>query len=108
MSRDLLAAIPGGRALVVLATAAAVVWGVVSLETLPRGIYPEVDFPRIAVVARAGDLPPDVMVASATRPLEQAIATVPGIQRLARGPSAAPPSCRRSSRPAPTCAARCS
>jgi len=82
VTRDPIAAIPGGRALVVLATGGAVAFGALSLESLPRGIYPEVDFPRIVVVARAGDLPPPVMVAAATRPLEESIATVPGVERL--------------------------
>ena len=70
------------RGLVILGTVALLVYGVLSLLHLPSGIYPEVDFPRVVVVARAGDLPPEVMVAQTTRPLEEAIALTPGVERL--------------------------
>ena len=53
--------------LVVLTTLAALVFGAFSALSLPSGIYPEVDFPRIVVVARVGDLPPEVVQSAATR-----------------------------------------
>jgi len=49
---------------------------------LPSGIYPEVEFPRIVVVARSGDAPADVTQVSLTRPLEQSLATVLGVERI--------------------------
>jgi len=49
---------------------------------LPSGIYPEVEFPRIVVVARAGDAPPDVIQGELTRPLETALRSVLGVERL--------------------------
>ncbi len=70
------------RSLVALVTLALIVFGILSLYALPSGIYPEVDFPRVVVVARAGDLPPEVVQTSATRPLEEAVATVPHLHRL--------------------------
>ena len=36
--------------------------GVYAMRTLPSGIYPEVEFPRIAIVAHAGDLSPRLMM----------------------------------------------
>ena len=56
--------------------------GVVSLTRLGSGIYPEVEFPRIVAVARAGDLTPALMQAAVVRPLESALASVPGVRRL--------------------------
>ncbi len=56
--------------------------GGASLTRLGSGIYPEVEFPRIVVVARAGDLTPALMQASVVRPLESALASVPGVGRL--------------------------
>jgi CzcA family heavy metal efflux pump len=41
-----------------------------------------VEFPRIALVARAGDAPPDVVQIQLTRPLEAALATVLGVERI--------------------------
>jgi CzcA family heavy metal efflux pump len=70
---------------------AALVWtGALSLAVgglalglrLPSGIYPEVEFPRIAVVARGGDAPPDVTQINLARPLETALATVLGLERI--------------------------
>ncbi len=70
---------------------AAVVWlsvlalagaGVVSIFTMPSGIYPEMTFPRIVVVAKAGQLSPDLVEAQVTRPLEQAVAVVPGVRHV--------------------------
>ncbi len=49
---------------------------------LPSGIYPEVEFPRIVVVARSGDSPPGVTQVSLSRPLEAALATVLGVERV--------------------------
>src|SRR5262249_43251964 len=46
------------------------------------GIYPEVEFPRIVVVARTGGAPPDVYITKITRPLEQQLTTVLGVQRI--------------------------
>src|SRR5262249_58031878 len=54
----------------------------VALQALPSGIYPDLDFPRVVVVAHSGDLPPDVMAVTVTRRLEEAVATVPSIRRL--------------------------
>jgi CzcA family heavy metal efflux pump len=65
-----------------LATAALVALGVASAMSLPSGIYPEVEFPRIIVVARAGGAPADVFLANVTRPLEQTLTTVLGVQRI--------------------------
>lgn len=56
--------------------------GIFAASSLPSGIYPEVDFPRIVVVARGGDDPPDVFETQVTRPLEQSLATVLGVRRV--------------------------
>lgn len=56
--------------------------GVFAAEALPSGVYPEVDFPRIVVVARGGDDPADVFETQVTRPLEQALVTVLGVRRI--------------------------
>jgi CzcA family heavy metal efflux pump len=70
------------RAFVLLAVLLAAVGGIYAASGLPAGIYPEVDFPRIVVVARGGDSPPDVFQSTVTRPLEQSLATTLGVQRV--------------------------
>jgi CzcA family heavy metal efflux pump len=56
--------------------------GAVSIFQLPSGIYPEMQFPRVVVVAKAGQLSPDLIEAQVTRPLEQALAIVPGVRHV--------------------------
>ncbi len=56
--------------------------GAVLASTMPSGIYPEVEFPRIVVVAKGGDSPADVTELALTRPLETELATVLGLERI--------------------------
>src|SRR5207244_9463588 len=53
-----------------------------SITALPSGIYPEVQFPRIAIVAHSGDLSPRIMLIAVTRPLEEAARGVLGARRV--------------------------
>lgn len=70
------------RAFVLLAVLLLAIGGVYAASGLSAGIYPEIDFPRIVVVARGGDAPPDVFQSAVTRPLEQSLATTLGVQRV--------------------------
>jgi CzcA family heavy metal efflux pump len=56
--------------------------GLWAIFNLPSNIYPEVNFPRIMILAHSGDLPPDSMLISVTRPLEQAAMEVQGVHRV--------------------------
>jgi CzcA family heavy metal efflux pump len=56
--------------------------GLYSMATLPSNIYPEVEFPRIQMVAHSGDLSPRIMQLAVTRPLEEAARTVLGVRRV--------------------------
>ena len=63
-----------------LAALALAALGALSIFQLPSGIYPEMTFPRVIVVAKAGQLSPELVEAQMTRPLEQALAVVPGVR----------------------------
>ncbi len=67
---------------VFLITAALTVAGLVSLFRLPSNIYPELNFPRIVVLVHAGDLSPDTMLLTVTRPIEEQVSTVLGVRRV--------------------------
>jgi hypothetical protein len=69
-------------ALVWLGLGALAVAGAGIARSLPSGIYPEVDFPRIVVVARQGDTPAAEVQRAVVRPLENALATVLGVERI--------------------------
>src|SRR5262249_42034441 len=48
----------------------------------PAAILPEVVFPRITVIADAGELPAEQMLRAVTRPLETSVRRVPGVREL--------------------------
>jgi CzcA family heavy metal efflux pump len=79
---SLIAALARRPVLVWFTALALALGGAVASQRLPSGVYPEVEFPRVVVVARAGDAPPDVTQVVVTRPLETALATVLGVERL--------------------------
>jgi CzcA family heavy metal efflux pump len=49
---------------------------------LPSAIYPELTFPRITVVAQGSALGARQVVFALTRPIEEAISIIPGVQRV--------------------------
>src|SRR4051812_17431078 len=67
---------------VVLTTALLTAGGIYSATRMPSGVYPEVTFPRIAVVARVPDWDVTRMEVKVTRPLEEAVSTVLGVAQV--------------------------
>ena len=67
---------------IALAVLLLVVAGVLSYLSLPRGLYPELAFPRVVVVATLPDATTDLMLLNVTRPLEEGLAPVLGVQRV--------------------------
>src|SRR5256714_342791 len=56
--------------------------GIYSATKMPSGVYPEVTFPRIAVVARVPDWDVTKMEVKVTRPLEEAVSSVLGVAQV--------------------------
>ncbi len=56
--------------------------GAASTFSLPVALFPHVDFPRIVVSVDAGDRPADRMAIEVTRPVEEALRSVPGVRRV--------------------------
>ncbi len=67
---------------VAMAAIAMVSTGAVSLTRLPVDLMPSIDFPSISVVTSYGDVGPEEMESLITRPLEQAVATIEGVNEL--------------------------
>ena len=59
-----------------------VVLGLASVGSLPMSIYPKVAFARVVIVAQNGEMTPAQVQQNITRPLEQAVSTVIGTQRV--------------------------
>ncbi len=56
--------------------------GVAAGLKLPVALFPHIDFPRVVVSLEAGDRPADQMIIAVTRPVEQAVRSVPGVASL--------------------------
>ncbi|MDT7541257.1 MAG: hypothetical protein QOE33_1161 [Acidobacteriota bacterium] len=54
--------------------------GLYAVTQLPSSIYPEVEFPRIIIVAEGSQLEPRNMVTAVARPLENAVSELQGVQ----------------------------
>jgi multidrug efflux pump subunit AcrB len=67
---------------VVLTTALLTAGGIYSYTRMPSGVYPEVTFPRISVVAKVPSLSVANMEVQVTQPLEQAVSTVLGVTQV--------------------------
>lgn len=70
------------RYAVYLLTAFLTIAGLVAVFQLPSNIYPELNFPRIVVLAHSGDLAPDTMLLTVTRPIEESVSTTLGVRRV--------------------------
>src|ERR1044071_8432809 len=56
--------------------------GILAAWQLPSAIFPNTDFPRVVIIIDNGEVPADQMLVSVTRPVEEAMNGVPGIQTI--------------------------
>jgi CzcA family heavy metal efflux pump len=56
--------------------------GLYAAWSLPTAIFPNTDFPRIVITVEKGEVPADQMLVTVTRPIEEAMNGIPGIQRI--------------------------
>ena len=70
------------RYAVYLLTAFLTIAGVYSFFVLPSNIYPNLDFPRVMILAHSADLAPQTMLLNVTRPLEESVSAVQDVSRV--------------------------
>ena len=56
--------------------------GVYSAYRLPSSVFPRTDFPRVVILVDNGVMPADEMMATITRPIEEAMKDIPGSQSV--------------------------
>ncbi|HEY9233171.1 MAG TPA: efflux RND transporter permease subunit, partial [Blastocatellia bacterium] len=56
--------------------------GIYAAFQLPIAIFPQTDFPRIVIIVDNGVVPAAQVLVSVTRPIEEAMNGIPGIQRI--------------------------
>jgi multidrug efflux pump subunit AcrB len=69
------------RAILLVALAMALA-GIVAALSLPIGLFPQVSFPRVVVDLDAGSRPADQTALTVTRPVEEAIRAIPGVNNV--------------------------
>src|SRR3954468_8348139 len=79
---SLAGAVASQRRFVYLVIALLCAAGIWAALRLPSAIYPELQFPRITVVAQGSSLGARQVVFSITQPIEEAISIVPGVTRV--------------------------
>lgn len=70
------------RLFIYLAVALLSAAGIWSALKLPSAIYPELTFPRVTIVAQGSSLGARQIVFAVTRPIEEAVSIVPGVERV--------------------------
>ena len=70
------------RRFIYLAAALLSAAGVWSALVLPSAIYPELAFPRVVIVAQGSSFGARQQVFGVTRPIEEAVSLVPGVERV--------------------------
>jgi multidrug efflux pump subunit AcrB len=75
-------AVASQRRFVYLVVALLCAAGIWAASKLPSAIYPELQFPRITVVAQGSSLDARQVVFTITQPIEEAISVVPGVTRV--------------------------
>jgi len=58
------------------------VLGIYLVFTIPISVFPETYFPRILIAADNGVMPIDQMMVTVTRPIEEAVNSVPGLHQV--------------------------
>ena len=56
--------------------------GIYVAFTIPVSVFPDTNFPRILIAVDNGVMPIDQMMVTVTRPLEEAVNSVPGLQQV--------------------------
>jgi CzcA family heavy metal efflux pump len=67
------------RLAIIFITVAVCLGGVYSALRMPSSVFPETEFPRCVILIDSGVMPADEMMATITRPIEEAMKDIPGV-----------------------------
>src|SRR5438105_219827 len=60
-------------------TACLCLGGILAAWTMPSSVFPQTNFPRVVILVDNGVMPSDEMMATITRPIEEAMKDIPGV-----------------------------
>ena len=70
------------RLAIIFITLAVCVGGIYSALRMPSSVFPETEFPRCVILIDSGVIPADEMMATITRPIEEAMKDIPGVVQV--------------------------
>jgi len=70
------------RLAIIFITVAVCVSGIYSALRMPSSVFPETEFPRCVILIDNGVMPADEMMATITRPVEEAMKDIPGVVQV--------------------------
>ena len=70
------------RLAIIFITLAVCIGGVYAALRMPSSVFPETEFPRCVVLIDSGVMPADEMMATVTRPIEEAMKDIPGVVQV--------------------------
>ena len=70
------------RLAIIFITLAVCLGGAFSLYRMPSSVFPETEFPRCVILIDNGVMPADEMMATITRPIEEAMKDIPGVVQV--------------------------
>jgi multidrug efflux pump subunit AcrB len=53
--------------------------GIYCATSMPSSVFPQTNFPRVTIMVDNGEMPPDEMMATVTKPIEEAMKDAPGV-----------------------------
>src|SRR5207302_1121714 len=53
--------------------------GMYAASSMPSSVFPQTNFPRVTLMIDNGEMPADEMMATITKPIEEAMKDVPGV-----------------------------
>ncbi len=70
------------RLAIIFVTVAVCAAGIYSALRMPSSVFPETEFPRCVILVDRGVMPADEMMATITRPIEEAMKDIPGVVQV--------------------------
>ena len=70
------------RLAIIFVTVALCAAGIYAALRMPSSVFPETEFPRCVVLIDNGVMPADEMMATITRPIEEAMKDIPGVVQV--------------------------
>lgn len=70
------------RLAIIFITVAVCLGGVYCALRMPSSVFPETEFPRCVILIDSGVMPADEMMATVTRPIEEAMKDIPGVVQV--------------------------